>query len=173
MINAPCVIIADFEADNKKCNEKYRGKMHKIYEQKVNSFCYIILWIDTGDVWDPFIYRNENATQEFVKRMDIEIVKINNVLANKVKHIKIEEDISRFNNVNTCWICGRKFIIDRKKLVKMENEYKKLLGIFNNLEAGERRVVLHNKIVKIEKDIEIKKEIAIKVWDHCHITGKF
>jgi hypothetical protein len=25
MINAPCVIIADFEADNKKCDEKYSG----------------------------------------------------------------------------------------------------------------------------------------------------
>ena len=26
MINAPCVIIADFEADNKKCDEKYGGQ---------------------------------------------------------------------------------------------------------------------------------------------------
>ena len=25
MINAPCVIIADFEADNKKCDENYGG----------------------------------------------------------------------------------------------------------------------------------------------------
>jgi hypothetical protein len=50
MINAPCVIIADFEADNKKCNEKYGGKMRKLAEQKANSFCYLVYWIDTGDI---------------------------------------------------------------------------------------------------------------------------
>ncbi|CAG8586358.1 10657_t:CDS:2, partial [Cetraspora pellucida] len=48
MINAPCVIIADFEADNKKCDEKYGGQMRKLAEQKANSFCYLVYWIDTG-----------------------------------------------------------------------------------------------------------------------------
>jgi hypothetical protein len=66
MINAPCVIIADFEADNKKCDEKYGGQMCKLADQKANSFCYLVHWIDTGDVWGPFLYRGENATQEFV-----------------------------------------------------------------------------------------------------------
>jgi hypothetical protein len=66
MINAPCVIIADFEADNKKCDEKYGGQMRKLAEQKANSFCYLVHWIDTGDIWGPFLYRGENATQEFV-----------------------------------------------------------------------------------------------------------
>jgi len=42
MINAPCVIIADFEADNKKCDEKYGGQMRKLAEQKANSFCYLV-----------------------------------------------------------------------------------------------------------------------------------
>jgi len=51
MINALCVIIADFESDNKKCDEKYDGSMHKIAEQRANSFCYLVHWIDTGDVW--------------------------------------------------------------------------------------------------------------------------
>ena len=51
MINAPCVIIADFESDNKKCNEKYGESMRKIAEQRANSFCYLVHWIDTGDVW--------------------------------------------------------------------------------------------------------------------------
>ena len=59
MINAPCVIIADFKADNKKwdCSggimkpfKSYGGQMHKIAEQKANSFCYLVHWIDTGDV---------------------------------------------------------------------------------------------------------------------------
>ena len=66
MINAPCVIIADFEADNKKCNKEYGGQMRKLMEQKANSFCYLVHWIDTGDIWGPFLYWGENATQEFV-----------------------------------------------------------------------------------------------------------
>ncbi|RGB22411.1 hypothetical protein C1646_776136 [Rhizophagus diaphanus] len=37
-----CVIIADFEADNKRCDENYGGNMYKIIEQKANSFCYIV-----------------------------------------------------------------------------------------------------------------------------------
>src|SRR5439155_25341248 len=104
MINAPCVIIADFESDNKKCNEKYGGKMRKIGEQKANSFCYLVHWIDTGVIWGPFIYRGENATQEFVKRIDKELVHINNVLAIKHDRIETEEDKKRFNEADSCWI---------------------------------------------------------------------
>ncbi|GBB97709.1 hypothetical protein RclHR1_30460001 [Rhizophagus clarus] len=73
MINAPCVIIADFEADNKKCDEAYGESMRKLAEQKANSFCYLVHWINTGDVWGPFLYRGENATQEFVQRIDQEL----------------------------------------------------------------------------------------------------
>jgi hypothetical protein len=66
MINTPYVIIADFEADNKKCDEKYGGQMRKLAEQKANSFCYFVHWIDDETVWGPFLYWGENATQEFV-----------------------------------------------------------------------------------------------------------
>jgi hypothetical protein len=75
MINAPCVIIADFEADNKKWDYSggimklflfYGGNMCKLMEQKANSFCYKVHWIDSGETWGPFLYRGENATQEFV-----------------------------------------------------------------------------------------------------------
>ena len=47
---APCVIIADFEADNRKCDENYGGNMHKIMEQKANSFCYMVHWIETDEI---------------------------------------------------------------------------------------------------------------------------
>ena len=126
MINALCVIIADFKADNKKCNEEYRGQIRKLMEQKANSFCYLVHWIDTGDIWGPFLYRGENATQEFVRRIDKELVEINKVLAIKHDRIITEEDKKKFAEADTCWICKDKFDID------------------NN-----------------------------KVWDHCHITGKF
>ena len=92
MINAPCVIIADFEADNKKCDEKYGGQMRKLAEQKANSFCYLVHWIDTENIWSLFIYWGENATQEFVRRIDKELVEINKVLAIKHDRIITEED---------------------------------------------------------------------------------
>ncbi|GBB93318.1 hypothetical protein RclHR1_02150005 [Rhizophagus clarus] len=49
MMNAPYVIIADFESDNKKCDELYGGSMRKLAEQKANSFCYLVHWIDTNE----------------------------------------------------------------------------------------------------------------------------
>ncbi|GBB95633.1 hypothetical protein RclHR1_25800002 [Rhizophagus clarus] len=51
MINAPCVIIADFEAGNKKPGLINGGKPRIISEQYANSFCYLVHWIDTGDHW--------------------------------------------------------------------------------------------------------------------------
>ena len=80
-------------------------------------------WKDMG----PFLYRGENATQEFVKRIDKELVQINRVLAIKHDRIETEEDKKKFAKTNTCWICKDKFDTDNKD----------------------------------------------KVWDHCHITGKF
>ncbi|CAG8813447.1 24551_t:CDS:2, partial [Cetraspora pellucida] len=87
MINALCVIIADFEADNKKCDEKYGGQI------------------------------GENAIQEFVKRIDKELVQINRVLAIKHDRIKTEEDKKKFTKTNTCWICKDKFNRDNKDKV--------------------------------------------------------
>jgi len=45
------VIIADFEADNKKSGLINGGKTRLISEQYANSFCYLVHWIDTGDIW--------------------------------------------------------------------------------------------------------------------------
>ncbi len=50
MINVLYVIIVNFEANNKKCNEKYRGQMHKFTKQKVTSFCYLVHWINIKDI---------------------------------------------------------------------------------------------------------------------------
>ncbi|GBB90380.1 hypothetical protein RclHR1_01730028, partial [Rhizophagus clarus] len=44
MINAPCVIIADFEAGNKKPSLINGGKTRLISEQYANSFCYLVHW---------------------------------------------------------------------------------------------------------------------------------
>ena len=124
MINAPCIIIADFEADNKKCDEKYGGQMRKLAEQKANSFCYLVHWIDTEKVWGPFLYRGENATQEFVKRIDKELIQINRVLAIKHDRIVTEEDKKKFAKTNTCWICKDKFDTAKQDTPCLDNKNK-------------------------------------------------
>jgi hypothetical protein len=110
MMYAPCVIIADFEADNKKCNESYGRKIRKIMKQKANSFCYIIHWINTDEIWGLFIYREENAMEEFVCQIDEELKRINEVLEVKEDHIVTEYAKRKFKHVKRCWICKKEFI---------------------------------------------------------------
>ena len=173
-MHALCVILADFEANNKKCDEKYSGKMRKIAEQKANSFCYLVHWIDTGEVWGPFLYREENATQEFVKRIDKKLVKINRVLAIKHDRIETDKDKKKFNEADSCWICKEKFIIDEDKVKCLENKASWLNNkLKNTAKNSEDYKTLTKQIDKITKDINQAKSMDIKVWDHCHITGKF
>src|SRR6202008_354590 len=119
------------EADNQKWDysggimklfKSYGGQMHKISEQKANSFCYLVHWIDTRDVWGPFLYWEENATQEFVRRIDQELISINEVLTIKHKRIVTEEDKKKFTKANTCWICKDKFIIDTEEIERLESK---------------------------------------------------
>ncbi|CAG8595582.1 9297_t:CDS:2, partial [Cetraspora pellucida] len=174
MINAPCVIIADFEADNKKCDEKYGGSMRKLAEQKANSFCYLVHWIDTGDVWGPFLYRRENATQEFVRRIDQELVHINEVLAIKHERIETEKDKKRFAEADTCWICKGKIAIDREEVKCLENKASWLNNKLENTpKNSEDYKALTTQILKVTKAIDQAEAMDIKVWDHCHITGEF
>ena len=55
-MNAPCIIMADFEANHKNTNESFGGAMKKLAEQKATSFSYKVHWIDTGETWGPYIY---------------------------------------------------------------------------------------------------------------------
>src|SRR5271170_3559845 len=177
MINAPCVIIADFESDNKKCDEKYGGSMCKIAEQKANSFCYLVHWIDTGNVWGPFLYRGENATQEFVQRIDEELVRINEVLAIKVERIVSEEYKRQFEEAEVCWTCKDKFAIDKDEVNRLERKKDFINGKIKKCATEGRDADKHKSLVttllKIVKDIERLEIRNDKIWDHCHITGKF
>ena len=94
----------------------YGGSMCKLAEQKANSFCYLVHWIDTGDVWRPFLYRGENAIQEFVRRIDKELVEINKVLAIKHDLIVTEKNKKKFAEADTCWICKDKFDKENNKV---------------------------------------------------------
>src|SRR2546421_9626510 len=96
--------------------------MRKIAEQKANSFCYLVHWIDTGDVWGPFLYRGENAIQEFIRRIDQELVRINEVLAVKADRIETEEDKKKFAEADTCCICKGKFAIDIEEIERLESK---------------------------------------------------
>ncbi|GET56179.1 uncharacterized protein LOC110249295 [Rhizophagus irregularis DAOM 181602=DAOM 197198] len=69
--------------------------------------------------------KGPNATEEFIRRLDKELRRINDVLEVKVERIVTEEAKKEFTEAVSCWICNGNFDQDKK------------------------------------------------VWDHCHITGKF
>ncbi|GBC01024.1 hypothetical protein RclHR1_40310001 [Rhizophagus clarus] len=152
MINAPCVIIANFEADNKKCDEAYGGSMRKLAEQKANS----------SATW--FI----GLTLE----MYGELVKINEVLAIKHERIETEEGKKRFAKAISCWICKGKFDIDTNEIECLEDKITYLKEKLKNFkkESAEYNGI-QTTIDKATKAIASKKAKANKVWDHCHITG--
>ena len=87
--------------------------MRKIAEQPANSFSYTVHWFDTGDIWGPFWYRGPNATEEFVRRMDMEYKRINDILAIKKNRIVTDESRRKFYNATKCWICDKDLNEDR------------------------------------------------------------
>ena len=113
MMNAPCIITADFEGFNIEKDENYGRNMWKIAEQPANSFSYTVHWIDTGDVWGSFVYRGPNATEEFVNQMDNEYKRINDILAVKVERIVTDESRRKFYNATKCWVCDGNLNHDR------------------------------------------------------------
>ena len=62
----------------------------------------------------PFLYWGENAIQEFIQRINKELVEINKVLAIKHDQIETREDKKKFAKANTYWICKEKLAIDDK-----------------------------------------------------------
>ncbi|PKK55674.1 hypothetical protein RhiirC2_722327 [Rhizophagus irregularis] len=150
--------------------------MRKLAEQKANSFCYLVHWIDTNTTWGPFLYRGENATQEFVRRIDQELVAINEVLTVKHDRIETEEDKKNFAESDTCWICNGKFAVDREAVDCLEkkiwviNEKLKNSAKDGNSDEHKSLVTL---ILKTTKEIKNLESMDDKVWDHCHMTGKY
>ncbi|GBB96473.1 hypothetical protein RclHR1_27620002 [Rhizophagus clarus] len=140
IINAPCIIIADFKADNKKCDELYGGSMHKLAEQKANSFSYMVYWIDTGDVWGLSYTEMKMLPKNLFVKSIQELVRINEILA--VKHERKVTEKDKKNFADQGWELRR-------------------TQIFSYIAS------------KTIKEIENLETMVDKVWDHCHITGKY
>ena len=85
-----------------------------------------------------------------------------------------EEDKKKFAEAVTCWICKGKFAINKEKIGRLEN---KIVSLKEKLEKFDKKSAEYNgiqiTIVKVIKAIVNEKAKANKVWDHCHITGKF
>ena len=85
-----------------------------------------------------------------------------------------EEDKKKFAEAVTCWICKGKFAINKEEIGRLEN---KIVSLKEKLEKFDKKSAEYNgiqiTIVKVIKAIVSEKVKANKVWDHCHITGKF
>jgi hypothetical protein len=91
-------------------------------EKEANSFSYKVHWIDTGETWGPFLYRGENATEKFIRKIDQELVEINKVLAVKHERIITDDYQRRFKEADRCWICEDKFSIDTDIINRLEKK---------------------------------------------------
>jgi hypothetical protein len=125
----------------------------------------------------PFLYRGENITQEFVQRIDEKLVRINKVLAIKVGRIVTNKYKRQFEKTDTCWICEDKFAIDKNKVNRLERKKDFINGKIKKYATEGRNADEHKSLVttllKIVKNIKRLETMNNKVWDHCHITGKF
>ena len=117
----------------------------------------------------------ENATQEFVQRIDKELVRINEVLAIKQEHIVTDEYKKQFEEADTCWICKGKFAINKEEVKCLEirkdfinGKIKKIEKELDNNKAIVRKLVEEIKVLKEKNDkdkvksLESKKEIINK-----------
>ncbi|CAJ0829006.1 14386_t:CDS:2, partial [Entrophospora sp. SA101] len=134
MMYVPCVINADFECNHIKKDENYGGKMHKLAEQTANNIA---------------------ITEEFVRKMDYELKKINEVLAVNVDKIINDEYQKKIDNADKCWICNGAFRIDEEKIAQLE---KKSISLDNKIEElykkKEDTSTLTFKVEKIDENIK-------------------
>src|SRR2546429_9095715 len=96
-----------------------------------------------------FLYWKENTIQEFVRRIDQELVRINKVLAIKADRIETEEDKKKFAEADTCWICKGKFVIDTEEIEHLES---KIVSLKEKLEKFDKKSTEYSGIqITIEK----------------------
>ena len=91
-----------------------------------------------------------------------------------------EEDKKKFAEAVTCWICKGKFAINIEEIGRLENKIVSLKEKLEKFDKKSFKTHLNVKykgiqvtIEKVTKAIASEKAKADKVWDHCHITGKF
>src|SRR6185295_2992114 len=81
-----------------------------------------------------------------------------------------------FNKATKCWICNKSFSINQENINIINNKIKYLrekIEKFDLKQNDEEYQKINKTIKKLQKDIEAEENKNIKVWDHCHITGKF
>src|SRR5688572_14621814 len=155
-MRVPYIIYADFEALNVPVESAALNpnvsNTRLIAEQKPCSFCYIVVRSD-GLSHKPVLYRGENTVQEFLHRLQGELINIKQNLANAAKIVMTETDYQSFREATNCHICGD--ALERKnKETLLEN----------------KETLLENKETLLENKETLFSD---KVRDHCHITGSY
>src|SRR5271154_2633862 len=123
----------------------------------------------------PFLYQGENATQEFVRRIDEELVRINEVLAIKVERIVSEEYKRQFEEAEVCWICKEKFLVDKEEVKCLEIRKNFINGKIKKLDKklDDNEAIVQTLVKEIEnlkekndkdkvKSLKSKKEVINK-----------
>ena len=163
---APYVIYADFESINTPIEVAHSNPENsytiKTQKHEACSYGFIAIRSD-GRIRGPFQYRGENAAELFLRALQIIEMEIRQELKELQKENILRmtpEDERRFQESDSCWICGKSDFIPKEAICncpwpqleqrKFEKEKCKICGKFSG-----------------------KYENYNKVRDHCHITNRF
>ena len=86
----------------------------------------------------------------------------------------IKDDKKKFAEANTCWSYKGKFTIDKEKVIHLDRNKDYInTKIKKGVKDTEKLKSLTTSLLKIMKEIDILETRNNKVWNHCHIIGKF
>ncbi|GBB92490.1 hypothetical protein RclHR1_20120001 [Rhizophagus clarus] len=181
-INASCVIIADFKLLKKKCDTHYGGNMQKLAEEEAS---YSVHWIDTGETWGLFLYREKNVTEEFEAdrcwicedrfSIDTDVI---NMLERKIANLtakltEIVQDLISYNKMASPRDISKR-ILEMEKNNVLEKDLKNLyIELLKAVKNPEDYKSLKTALSKAQAELIKEEAKDKKVWDHCHITDEF
>jgi hypothetical protein len=192
-LKVPFIIYADFEAITEPIDSVNRSP-DKSYTESYQKhepcgYAYKVVCIDSRYTKPTKLYRGENCIEEFMNALQEEEEYIGEIIQqNKSNKIKTNEDVENFNKAKVCHICNQSFNkrVDHshfriKKIVcsTCKNKIGKDNHVFKHHKKDDKKCIMCNYDKRLyevtQKTCGIcKQEYANdKVWDHCHITGKY
>lgn len=158
MLKQPGVIYADFESSIINVNDDSNKSTKKINKHLPNSFGLIPITISEkfNSTYGYTVYREDENSSDCVDRFCMELKKLGDVLMPMIKgdvgRRFTNKDTENYKNATECYLCKEPF-----EAVDPNN---KITKTFKNKDGS---------IIKKEGINKSK----CKVWDHCHVTGKY
>ena len=138
----PCVIYADFESIVKPFHKNVGDRTQFTAMHEACGYGYQVVWRHKTE--SPVIYRGEDAVLKFLRALQREEAKINDVFSTPQPIRWEDSDRIDFKSAAECWICKNKF---------GDRPSKEIYDLWK------RKKILLNRLEKTEKINTLKKRI--------------